>query len=75
MIGNYWRILLRNFRRSGLYAFINILGLGIGIAAMIWGIQVYRFNTSYDSFHVHRDHIFRVLITVAGDGSIGLSAA
>ena len=76
MIGNYWRILLRNFRRSGLYAFINILGLGIGIAAMIWGIQVYRFNTSYDSFHVHRDHIFRVLITVAGgDGLKGTCPA
>lgn len=66
MFANYCRILFRNLRRNWLYAFINILGLGIGVAAMIWGIQVYRFNTSYDSFHRNRESVFRVLITVAG---------
>jgi putative ABC transport system permease protein len=70
MFANYCRIMLRNLRRSGLYAFINILSLGIGIAAMIWGIQVYRFNTSYDQFHRNRYHIFRVLITVAGGNGL-----
>ena len=76
MFANYCRVMLRNFRRSGLYAFINILSLGIGIAAMIWGIQVYRFNTSYDQFHRDRDHIYRVLITVAGgDGLKGTCPA
>jgi len=66
MFANYCRILIRSLRKTSLYAFINILGLGIGIAAMIWGVQVYRFNTSYDSWHPNREHIFRVLITVAG---------
>jgi len=76
MLANYFRIMLRNLRRSGLYAFINIFGLGIGIAAMIWGLQVYRFNTSYDQFHQNRDHIYRVLITVAGvDGLKGTCPA
>lgn len=76
MFGNYWRIVWRHFGKSGVYAFINILSLGIGIAAMIWGIQVYRFNTSYDKFHMNRDHIFRVLITVAGgDGLKGTCPA
>jgi len=76
MFANYCRIMLRNLRRSGLYAFINICSLGIGIAAMIWGVQVYRFNTSYDQFHRNRDHIYRVLITVAGgDGLKGTCPA
>ncbi len=66
MFANYCRIIFRNLLKNRLYAFINILSLGIGIAAMIWGIQVYRFNTAYDHFHQNRDHIFRVLITVAG---------
>jgi putative ABC transport system permease protein len=66
MFANYCRIVFRNLRRSGLYASINILGLGIGIAAMIWGIQDYRFYTSFDRFHRNEAHIFRVLITVAG---------
>ena len=72
MFTNYCRILFRNLYKNRLYAFINILSLGIGIAAMIWGIQVYRFNTSYDHFHRNREYIFRVLITVAGgDGLKG----
>ncbi len=66
MFANYCKIILRNFRKSWLYACVNILSLGIGMAAMIWGIQVYRFNTSYDRFHRNREKIFRVLITVAG---------
>ncbi|MBS1663036.1 MAG: ABC transporter permease [Bacteroidetes bacterium] len=66
MLANYCRIIFRNFGKTKLYVFINILSLGIGIAAMIWGIQVYRFNTSYDRFHQNREHIFRVLIRVAG---------
>jgi len=70
MFANYCRIVFRSLRKTSLYALINILGLGIGIAAMIWGVQVYRFNTSYDSWHRNREHIFRVLITVAGGEGI-----
>lgn len=66
MFPNYCRILFRNLRKTRLYAFINILSLGIGIAAIIWGIQAYRFYTSFDHFHRNREQIFRVLITVAG---------
>jgi len=36
----------RNLRKSRLYAFINILSLGIGMAAIIWGyktIGIYQF--------------------------------
>jgi ABC-type antimicrobial peptide transport system permease subunit len=76
MLVNYCRIIFRNLRKSRLYALINILSLGVAIAAMIWGIQVYRFNTSYDRFHQNRDHIYRVLITVAGiDGLKGTCPA
>ena len=76
MFANYCTIALRHLRKNGLYVFINILSLGIGIAAMIWGVQVYRFNSSYDHFHRNRDHIYRVLINVAGgDGLKGTCPA
>jgi ABC-type antimicrobial peptide transport system permease subunit len=70
MFANYCRILFRNLRKTRLYAFINILSLGIGIASMIWGIQVYRFYAAFDQFHRNRQQIFRVLITVAGGEGI-----
>jgi len=72
MFVSYCRILFRHLRKNRLYVFINIVGLGIGIAAMIWGIQVYRFYGSFDQFHQNREQIYRVLITVAGgDGLKG----
>ena len=70
MFANYCRILFRNLRKTWLYSFINILSLGIGIATMIWGIQAYRFYTSFDQFHQNKQQIFRVLITVAGGDGI-----
>ena len=70
MFANYCRILFRNLRKFRLYAFINILSLGIGIAAIIWGIQDYRYYVGFDQFHRNRQQIFRVLITVAGGDGI-----
>ena len=70
MFANYFRILFRHLGKTRLYAFINIVGLGIGIAAMIWGIQVYRFYAAFDHCHRNREQIFRVLITVAGGDGI-----
>lgn len=72
MIANYWRIVFRNLRKNRLYTLINMVSLGIGVAAMIWGIQGYRFYTSFDRFQVNRERVFRVLITVSGgDGLKG----
>lgn len=70
MFANYFRILFRNLRKSRLYAFINILSLGVGIAAMIWAIQVYRYYNDFDAFHINREQIVRVMITVAGGDGI-----
>ena len=70
MFANYCRIIFRNLGKTRLYAFINILGLGIGIAAMIWGIQVYRFYAAFDHFNRNREQVYRVLITVAGGDGI-----
>lgn len=69
MLQNYLRIALRNLWRNRLYALINILGLGIGIAAVVWGYQTYRFSFSWDDFHPDPKHIFRAL--VFRDGSEG----
>ena len=62
MIKNYLKIISRNLWRNKLYTIINIIGLGIGIAAVVWGFQDYRFSFSYDNFHNKSSNIFRVLI-------------
>ncbi|GGM79733.1 ABC transporter permease [Dyadobacter beijingensis] len=60
MLFNYLKISIRNFRKQRLFSGLNILGLGIGIAA-VWLMVLYVADElSYDRFHAKSDRIFRV---------------
>ena len=61
MIKNYFKIVFRNLWRYKGYSFINIIGMAIGIAAMVWGYQVYQYSFSFDDFHKDKDNVYRVL--------------
>ena len=67
MIRNYLTIIFRNLWKNKLYTFINIISLAVGIAALVWGIQDYRYSFSYDNFHKDGKNIFRVLTKTAGN--------
>jgi hypothetical protein len=60
MIKNYFKTAFRNLMRNKSFAIINVLGLAVGIAASLLIFLVAKFETSYDSFHSKRDHIYRV---------------
>jgi putative ABC transport system permease protein len=73
MIKNYLKTALRNLWRYKNYAFINIVGLGVGIAAMVWGYQDYRFSFSFDNFHPDIDNVYRGLtFRQGGEGVYGV---
>ncbi len=58
MFRNYFTIVLRNFRRQKGFAFINILGLAMGLASAAV-IFLYIFNElGYDRFHPDAQHIY-----------------
>lgn len=60
MLFNYLKISIRNFRKQRLFSGLNILGLGIGIAA-VWLMVLYVADElSYDRFHAKADRIYRV---------------
>ena len=61
MFRNYCTIIIRNLWRNKLYTLVNIIGLGVGIATIVWGYQDYRYCTSFDDFHKDGKNIFRVL--------------
>jgi ABC-type antimicrobial peptide transport system permease subunit len=61
MFTNYCKIIFRNLRRYKSYALINIIGMAIGIASMVWGYQSYRYSFSFDNFHPHTDQVYRGL--------------
>ena len=70
MFKNYLKIIGRNLWRNKLYTVINIVGLGIGIAAIIWAFQNYRFSFSFNNFHKDEKSIFRVLSKAEGSDNL-----
>ena len=61
MLKNFLKIVARSLSRYKAYTLINIIGLGIGIAGMVWGYQTYKFAFSFDNFHRDRDNVYRAL--------------
>ena len=63
MLYNYLKIALRNIRRQKFYAFINITGLTIGLAASLLIILYIADEFSYDRFHKDAGRIYRINLT------------
>lgn len=61
MIRNYFKIALRNLRKSPGYSFINIFGLASGLACFILILIFVQHELSYDRFHEKVDQIYRVI--------------
>ncbi len=61
MLKNYLKIVLRNLWRYKGYTSLNIIGMAIGIAALVWGYQTYRYCFSFDNFHKDRNIVYRAL--------------
>ncbi|MXV51477.1 FtsX-like permease family protein [Pedobacter sp. HMF7647] len=61
MLKNYLTIALRNLGRNKIYAFINIAGLGIGLACSMLIMLYVKDEVSYDRFHDNVKNIYRVV--------------
>jgi putative ABC transport system permease protein len=61
MFKNYFRIALRNLNRNKIYSFINIAGLGIGLACAMLILLYVKDEVSYDRFHKNVSNIYRVV--------------
>ncbi len=60
MFKSYFKTAWRNIVRNKLFSFINLIGLSVGIAAVLL-IGIYIQNElSYDSFQKNKDSLFRV---------------
>ena len=60
MIGNYFKITIRNMLKHKVYSLINILGLVVGLTcSMLMFIYVFH-EVSYEHFHKNVDRIFRL---------------
>jgi putative ABC transport system permease protein len=60
MIKNYLKVAIRNLLRHKGYAFTNILGLAVGIAASVLIFLYITNEMSYDKFHEKADRTYRL---------------
>jgi putative ABC transport system permease protein len=63
MLKNYLKTAWRNLLRQKLYAFINVLGLAVGLAFCTLIFLYVRDELTFDRFHTMKDRIYRVYQT------------
>lgn len=63
MLNTFYKTALRSLWNKRAFSFLNIAGLGTGIAASLLLFLVIRNETSYDNYHAKKDRIYRVVTT------------
>jgi putative ABC transport system permease protein len=63
MFNNYLKSILRNIMKYKSFSFINLGGLAIGLACVIFIMLWIQDEISYDRFHKNADQLYRVAFT------------
>ena len=80
----YWKVImfihnfklsLRNIKRHKIFSFINVSGLAVGLACCMLLLLWVQDELSYDRFHEHGKHIYRVIEKNQYDSGISYSAS
>lgn len=74
MFKNYSVIAWRNLIKKKAYSFINIFGLGLGIACCLLIFMFVQDELSYDNYHEKKDRIYRVIHGYRGPDSTDISS-
>jgi putative ABC transport system permease protein len=75
MIGNYLIVVLRNLVRHKLYSFINIAGLAVGLACVVFVMLFIRDELSYDTWVPDTQNLYRIEVSLALPGRDPLASA
>lgn len=66
MNNNDWKIAWRNLRKSGVFSFLNILGLTLGFTGFILSYQYINRETSYDRWNPNYEKIYQIGLEANG---------
>ena len=60
MFWNNVTIALRNLRKHKLFAFINIVGLALGMTIYVLGGLIAKYESTHDTFFANADRIYSI---------------
>jgi ABC-type antimicrobial peptide transport system permease subunit len=72
MFKNYFKIALRNLRKSRMYSLINITGLSAGLGTCILLLLWVEDELSYDRFNVNAPNLYRLAPTFTNGGQLNV---
>ncbi len=74
MLNNYFKLAYRNILRHKRYAFLNIIGLAVGLAACLLMASYVIHELSFETMHPNKDRIFRINGQIPMGGKVLLNA-
>ncbi|WPQ61189.1 ABC transporter permease [Chitinophaga sancti] len=69
MLGNYFKIAIRNLAQNKIYSLINIVGLTIGLTCAMLILLYVKDEVSFDRFHQNSSHIYRLVYKFTSKGA------
>ncbi len=70
MLWNFAKVCIRNLRRQKIFSFINILGLTVGLTAVLLIALNIEFEHSYNSFNKNASRIYRIGTVFEREGKV-----
>lgn len=68
MIFNWFKIFIYHLKQNKLFSFLNVLGLSIGIAGVIFAILYWNNENAYDQWNPEKENVYQVLNVIGATG-------
>ena len=68
MIFNWFKIFIYHLKQSKLFSFLNVLGLSIGVAGVIFAILYWNNENAYDQWNPEKENSYQVLNKIGSTG-------
>ncbi|WP_394775973.1 ABC transporter permease [Flavobacterium sp.] len=69
MIFNWFKIFIYHLKQNKLFSFLNVLGLSIGIAGVIFAILYWNNENAYDKWNPEKENVYQVLNKIGATGN------
>ena len=73
MIFNWFKIFIYHLKQNKLFSFLNVLGLSIGVAGVIFAILYWNNENAYDQWNPEKENVYQVINKIGITGDIWAS--